>query len=165
MTAIERWLGKESNLLLLASVVYGVFGIGYVCTPQKAGFEIVSTIGCFIVSGMFLLLRYKADAHAHKKNSTAAIKRRLMKKILTALFRERWYTTARRCSRIAWVLCSGAFFSYAGFTNIVVQPWHAILGVCAMLFVAGTIVLVFVSDRYTNVSEEEPSQKNSGEEK
>lgn len=166
MNRIELWLGKESNLLLVGCGVYSVFGIGYMCLLHKNALDIVSLAGCFVVSCIFLFFRLLVTtSHAHQEDTRkAAIKRRIEEKMTKAFAESNWHKVAMRYSFITWGLCSGAFLAYAGFRNIVVQPWHALLGACAVLFAAGAIVLVFVSDRDTNIAEEDPDQKDSGEE-
>lgn len=56
MNAIERWLEKESNLYLLACGVYVAIGTGYLFTPHKDILDIVSQLGCFVVSLCFFLV-------------------------------------------------------------------------------------------------------------
>lgn len=83
-----------------------------------------------------------------------------------AFANEQWFKIAKRFSLIAWILCGGVFLSYVGFLNVVVQPWHIILGIGAALFTVGAVILVFISDKYIKLSEKEAEKhQDSGEEK
>ncbi len=162
MNAVERWFSQETHLYLLASVVYFAIGIGYVFVLDKDILDTVSLVGCFVFSVGFLTLRLLVITPSafQKDIRTAGIERRIEKKMMKAFAENRWYTVAKRCSRIAWLLCGGVLFSYVGFRNIVTPPWHTLLGISTALFTVGAIILVILSGKHIQLSEEEFNQKN-----